>query len=1592
MYIKGIQNFAYMNRGKFMAKKQMKKGVKATLIVISIILSLVAVLGVVFGIILKKEEIPTFSFSGYVYADGEALSGAKVSCGVIQTETNEDGYYKFDKLTRVVEVTVSKDNYIFGSDLVFVNSNKENVNFSGFELFSLNGVVMNGDVVVPYAEIEVISETGIYKTQANAFGAFSLPRLAGEVTLNAYHDNISLFSQVFNKSKTELVVSGTTSLVGKITCDSESDYDFILKLNDEIISLNEDLTFNIDNVEPNSTLTLTSENYYIANNEILVSIENGEFEFVAEKYYDINGVVLSGQTPLHNARIVIGKAKTYTNSLGEFTVYNQHGDLSISTSLQGYTFENINVNNENNVVEIEGVFPLKGKVSTDDNSLANIEIVSGDKSTTTNAKGEFLLNEMQLGDVVSVNDSNYFISKNNIVVSDLSSISFELFKLYDLNICVEYLNIPLAGVEVILGNKSYTTDADGKIIVPKLYGINNAELSFDGYKFQNSYMSDYMHSTLKITPYKYYNLSGKVMSGENVIEGAIISTMDNEVVTNELGEFVITDLYLDGNFQVTATNFNSQTIEYSINNNQFDINLTYDVSGVVQCGGMVVDNVLVTLGEQTTYTNYSGEFKLSGLTGNNEISFSKSYYSIDNVIVSSGESLEVPSTYSIQGKVSNKIGVIEGLEISLISNSDSTITIKTTTNENGNFEFQGLAGQYLLIYDGDYSETLLPSSYTIDCGGVYNFADSGYKIQGRVMTGDIPVGGVTITAGDLVAVTNAQGYYKFDLIIDDTTLVLSKEGYTFENNNLDVDMSFENSDVDFSCTYEIEGVVASGNTNIGGVKVIAGEFECLTNDDGYYYISGLSGSVSLLSELEGYTFSTPTTISANGVYNISAMFSSNILIKTGDVPVENVEISINGESYFTDEDGNALVNNIQIGDNLILTKEGFEFTPYQFTARESSVSLQCSYSVKGNVFIVSKYLSSVHVTCGDESVITGDDGYFEFNNLTGINTLAFTKDNYSFDDITVSEYNNFNVFAKYSVTGCIIVAGYGLEGVLVSAGESQVYTDINGYYTLSALQEEYTLEFEKYGYEFYGEFIVNSPSTINVEATFRVSGVVRSGEIEIEGAEVILSNGVTVTTDENGYFEIKGIDEVVDIEVVASGYNSSIISNIDKFNNDLKFNLTYNVTINLSNITNLTDVAISISGNINKYSQSQIVLENLTGSQTIEIYKEGYNFSPNKVVPTASTTYNIVVKKEFAITGKITTTGGTAVAGVTIIANNKQTITDANGNYSLSPFIDPTKVSLKMSVIDTAFNGENYEYEIDLDQVSTDAVVNYSLSSSEYSYFLYKQGYQKLNDANSYQIFGEGTVADSSTNKSQDISIVYKKDTQNRRIIQNLNWYNGKIFTVEPRIAQLTYIEMDKSVDVNKRLVQYQTITGEAVSKGTATWVTSWTKTTYSDYLTNYGVNVEGYHPYIINKSTISSISEITLDDGLYSFQLTLNEASYAYYKTQMGKMCSSQTFKSFGYCNITYTIGQDGYIRTMVISEKYQVDAMGGLATPDVTASITYNFLTTSSNEVINDIKVGTVDEIKKSLAKETPTYITPTSINLVNYDVYCEKRRILV
>jgi hypothetical protein len=126
----------------------------------------------------------------------------------------------------------------------------------------------------------------------------------------------------------------------------------------------------------------------------------------------------------------------------------------------------------------------------------------------------------------------------------------------------------------------------------------------------------------------------------------------------------------------------------------------------------------------------------------------------------------------------------------------------------------------------------------------------------------------------------------------------------------------------------------------------------------------------------------------------------------------------------------------------------------------------------------------------------------------------------------------------YTLSGVISEATPGgiapLAGVQVWAGREHVTTDGNGYYSISGVTGSSGLSVIKGGYKQIRKNLTLSGDTrldlqLELLDIYAFSGVVSeetaTGLVPVEGAVVVVSSDISVTTDENGFFDIGGLSE-----------------------------------------------------------------------------------------------------------------------------------------------------------------------------------------------------------------------------------------------------------------------------------------------------------------------------------------------------------------------------------------------------------------------------------------------------------------------------------
>lgn len=1589
----------------------MKKHLFANIFLIMIFSIFLSGCSLLEGLFLTTDEVPQYSFSGYVYADGEPLANATINCGQITT-SNEFGYYSFEGVKNAVGVSVSKDGYLFDSKPKVVSEASTSVNFDGYRIFDKRGVVKNGDEFVSGVEILVESASGTYPTISNANGEFYMPNLAGHVKLTASKDKFTFFTQSFSISKEDdVVVQGKADISGEIIVDSKCGADdFTLTCDGRKVEINDDLTFDVSNVSFGVVLELSSSSYHVVSPKVTVKSVD-DIGFACYRYYDIVGQVKCGNVDLDGVNISTGRA-TVTSDNGHFEIQNYYGEATVSCLLDGYTFESVSVSYTNSSIIINATTNIELNVRLDVGSdYKGISVKVGeqvfDKCTRD---GKFVLTNVQFGQTIEVLSSDYHVP-NAVTIVDRMALSMDLQKLYSVNIIAKCGDTGLGDVVANVGSSTQVVGVDG-LTIDNLYGSNRISFSKDGYVFLDSFEVNYYLVDVVAEAFRIYDIVGMVHSGETIVQGASITGGEHACYSIDTGEFTIANAYGDIELVVSKEGFKSQTIIASIDNSELDINLEYDVTGTIKCGTLAVADVKVEAGNTTAYSDSNGNFALCGIFGENIIKFSKDGYTFEDMNVSNCANLEVNTNYEIAGNVNTSDGIVSGLEVLIASKSTGEV-LKTTTDGDGNYSFNGLVGAYILYY-GQTDITLRPKQYDVRGGGDYNFSNTGFSFGGTVKCGESVLSGVTLTIGGVSVTTDENGVYSFPLVSVGGAITLNKEGYTFEGSGMNIDDTFDSrTDVDFDATYKVVINVKSGKIGLDGVAVcINGESKGFTTS-GVIEVSGLIGTNTIALSLDNYKFVGTTSVSGYMVLDYSACFDVAVTISSKDILVAGVSYLVNGTRCdgVTNSDGEMTIPNIKLGDLISFEKEGYSIDNKSIISYVESVDVSASYTVSGNVSNCGTPIEGVEVSiAGGGTTLTNKYGDFSFANVVGSVTLSFSKNGFDFDDILVNNPNRIDVVSMYAISGVVkLSSGTGIGGVEVFVdGVKRTTTSLTGsvgFFTIEGLNKAVRVTFAKVGYTFDTELDVYEPmSNVDVYGTYEISGYVKSGSVAINNAKVFIGSTISVRTDANGYYTIKGLDREVEVDVEADDYDdNSAYKMVSGYSKSVNFELTYTVTLSIKGDSSAIKVLITgeSARALTTYNSSTIDLTGLKGLNTITISKDSYIVTPNKVDTNSGLGLEIDTKLVYNITGTVKTSEGIVVPNAVVLLGSSEYCANANGVYSITGLTGSNSLSARLP-----FKGSNNnDISKSYGQVNKSGTYDIVFTAKAFYLGLLNHSYYNLNNGNGYQIVGTGSVnavADIMSIKSDStVDVHYKQDANGIKIFENKN--NGGVAAgVDPNVSLLTLYNT-KTGEVRNQFISGKDNVLDTSVNYKNTW-DSWNNGsqvgTVDAYKTKFGVDITGFSPYIINLDTINSATNISDSGNDYIFKLDLNTTtSVTNYNILMGIMCDKKDMKGFNSIILTITISKTGYIKEMKMAEKYTVEtnknaSISG-ASAEVTGNITYTFYTNQNN------KTGDIDATSPITAVQNirtlETYDDVYTLNSLNKTtqkvdlIVCKKEEIL-
>ncbi len=1498
----------------------------------------------------------TFNISGYVLEDGKGVEGVLLSSEAGNVTTDENGYFCFNQISTGITIEANKDGYVFENSTQTFFSATENANFTAYRYYTISGKVKSEDVGVNSVMVYASAIKGGY-TVTNENGEFVIYNVAGPATLTAEKNGFLFFDVNCDYTNcNNIEINATTSANLNIDYVGLSN-DFINETQIEIDGNAESFGQTnavLKNLKLGSKIKLINNNLKFIPGEFTIEKENENLLVRAYKIYSIDGCVKSGDYPIQNATIKVLDKETLTNENGEFALDNLYGDNEIEISHTDFYFDKISCDENNTKLNIIGYTEVCGNILTKNKPLENVLVSYGKNNVISSADGEFNLNKIILGETIAFSLEGYKFMPDKVIVSEPNqNFIVDAYKFYDATIkFIDDDGELLKNTEIFVNSNSYVTDDLGQIKLINLFDDYCCEFILNGY-YCNSITLNESQLIYTVKMEKVYSFSAVIKTGEIILKNKNITINDKQFTTNQDGIIAINNLHGTQIFSILCEGYNPLNIEANYNNNNQQINLTYNVSGYVYSQNIVMPNVEVSYNENSTFTNSQGFFEIFNLQGTNTLSCNHDCITTTSSVVvnENTQNVVINVKYKVFGYAISEETPLANTKI-FVTNYQTNISQQILTNNLGYFEFIDIEGKNILFYENEDGLKLRPTSYDVTFGGQYDFVLNGFELGGFVMSNGNPVSGVTITAGEQTVTTNEKGYYYFNLLKNDCELLAFKQGYTFLPASIFVTSDDnERKDINFEASYFVEGYVTWGNTKLNNVDIRVGEIITQTNENGYFKINNLSGENFLYLNKTGFQFEDATLISGYDNLTINAGKIIQGTIKSGSLFVSNVLVCVGDEEYLTNSQGEFSFVLYNDEANILCSKEGYAFDLKNFDINSfENQIISASYTISGTIKSNDVLLDNVKIILGEEEYFTNNLGQFQISNIEGEKSLSFEKDGYKFSSYNVIAPQNYDVNASYRIYGYVSFNGVKMQGVMVSTQSQSILTDENGFYSFDNLVGSGTLLIEKRGYSFRGGLNYNISKQIDFEAMFTICGYVNSNEIALGDVIVRCGDNETIT-NESGYFELNNLDANSQVEFIKSGYNS-VSKTYSDFAENENINLTYNISINFSGITEYSNIILTVQQNgienqIHTISSSNYILKNVSGQVYLSFEKDGFVFNPQIIGVKSPSAISIAIQKSYKISGRVTVEGSNVpVIGMKITAGNNYVYTNSNGDFVLSGLVGTNIIKGTLSYL----NCESLETSSV--QVVDETLHNFVIPSVDYTYFVFQKGYQLLREANSSYVNIVGTV-NLTMGGTQQVRGIRKTDSNGITLTEKLN-YGEKVAGVDPRVSLLTYYNN------NTGETKYQQV--KDVNSNYEATYGNFTDTTPENYKSIYGLYPYDHFAYTINKSTIKSINGLAKNGTNTIFTFVLNPSTaVSNYIKQMSAL-SGQTPSKFNYCNLTYTIDENGFIRTLQISEQYEINVVVTVTgTSEITETyMVYDKDTTLTDIDINDIKISLKFEIK--------------------------------
>jgi len=766
------------------------------------------------------------------------------------------------------------------------------------------------------------------------------------------------------------------------------------------------------------------------------------------------------------------------------------------------------------------------------------------------------------------------------------------------------------------------------------------------------------------------------------------------------------------------------------------------ITGTVTSGGFGLPDALVSSGENSDYSNSTGQFSLSVTPGTYEVSVSKTSYSsteIKTVSIGAGQTVEqidfsmAPNASVISGKVSSSGAGISGGTVKgyKILSSGNTVTITAIpTDQSGNYELNLLPGNYLIWAEKNNFLCMDSLDIQVQAGQqipnqniamIRNEATiSGIirKSDGALLrAANIYIEDVSNSSNNISTVSGANGQFSVIVIPgQDYDISATKDGYS--------SVSETSGILDVGVNYDVNFTLSALPSLLRGLVV---------NDNGEI-LSGVNITIENQDDSEN---STSTETGLNGKYSVG--------INHGNY---NVTAQLLGH--------NESVRSVEIVPGQTDTLDFI--LEENFSTLYGVVTDQQDHSLSGAL------VTATRSTGGGGTILTDNNGEYSITDLLpGSYSISITKDNYE----------------PSNVTNEVIPVGVSIQ-----------YNASIQLYTSSLI-----VNVQNNGQDF-------SEATITVEnqnTGENVSGLTdNSGNVTFTGLlanvdYLVSANAVNYFSDAQLTSLSPGQETSLDFELTLT--NARISGNISYTNSS-------NEDVGLSDVSIYALSEDGFSGNSISNADGSFSINNLNPGReySITLVKTGYSDVARDAVDLQQENQSVgtlsMIPNNRKINGIVKDQGGTALNNVPVSASSEISsgvaMTNSSGEFTISGLAPFTTYDVVTNKEEQGWI--NVEKEVTIEDNENNSGGTFEITINDARIF------GNITDSNTGDPITNATVilTNSSTGNS------FTKNSQHPDGSFNFKYLTGGAYTL--KIIKELYLAKTLNISISARQVKEQNV------------------------------------------------------------------------------------------------------------------------------------------------------------------------------------------